>query len=647
MENTAQAPGAKKHLTGKQWTERIAFCFGNFGHSAFYGAMSTYFIIYVTSGMFSGIPTSVANKLIGMITTLVVIIRLAEVVVDPILGNVVDNTHTRWGKFRPWQVIGGVTSAILLIILFTGIFGLVKVNYIVFAIAFVILFIALDVFYSLCDVSYWGMVPAISEDSRERGIFTALGSFTGTLGWNGLTIIVVPVTTYFTYLATGKHTQGAQGWLAFAIIISIFAILSALAVFFGTTEKTNVIREAASEKTSIKDVFLGIIHNDQILWTSLAYLMYSIAYVATNGVLYYLFKFVIGKPGAYWVAGVVATIVGFLGSPLYPLLNKFITRKVLFSIGQVSMILSYLIFIFARSNMVLVIVGLVLFNFTYAQLVTVLTLTDSIEYGQLKNGNRNEAVTLTIRPMIDKISSALSNGIVGSIALVAGMTGSATAADMTAKDIHSFEIFAFYIPLACAILSLAIFLWKVKITEKVHADIVEKLQIKLAAGKTNSDTGVTPEVAAVEKTDIILAPVNGMVRTLAETFDDHLADGKGIAIQPVDGQLYAPFDGTVKFTFSTRHTLGLVSDNGLEAIIHVGIGTVNMRGKGFVSHYTDGQKVHAGDLLMTFDRDLIKQAGYNDVTVMFFTQPNRITELAQSNVTEVKHGEQLLQVTFK
>lgn len=647
MENTAQALGKKKHLTGKQWTERIAFCFGNFGHSAFYGAMSTYFIIYVTSGMFSGIPTSIANKLIGMITTLVVIIRLAEVVVDPILGNVVDNTHTRWGKFRPWQVIGGVTSAILLIILFTGIFGLVKVNYIVFAIAFVILFIALDVFYSLCDVSYWGMVPAISEDSRERGIFTALGSFTGTLGWNGLTIIVVPVTTYFTYLATGKHTQGAQGWLAFAIIISIFAILSALAVFFGTTEKTNVIREAASEKTSIKDVFLGIIRNDQILWTSLAYLMYSIAYVATNGVLYYLFKFVLGQPGAYWVAGVVATIVGFLGSPLYPILNKFITRKVLFSIGQCSMILSYLIFIFARSNMALVIVGLVLFNFTYAQLVTVLTLTDSIEYGQLKNGNRNEAVTLTIRPMIDKISSALSNGIVGSIALLAGMTGSATAADMTSKDIHSFEIFAFYIPLFCAILSLVIFLWKVKITEKVHASIVEKLQAKLAAGKVNADADSDSEITAVEKTDIILAPVDGEVHTLAETFDDHMAAGKGFAIQPEDGQLYAPFDGTIKFTFSTRHTLGLVSDNGLEAVIHVGIGTVNMRGEGFVSHYTDGQTVHAGDLLMTFDRDLIKKAGYDDVAVMFFTQPNRITEMAQSNLTEVKHGEQMLQVTFK
>lgn len=234
-----------------------------------------------------------------MITGLVVIIRLAEVLVDPVIGNVVDNTQTKWGKFKPWQVIGSVVSSILLVVIFTGIFGLAKTNWILFAILFVIIFITLDVFYSFCDVAYWGMVPAISEDSKERGVLTSFGSFTGSIGWNGLTIIVVPVTTFFTFLATGKHEQGPQGWLAFAIIIAILAVLSALAVASGTTEKTNVLREAANEKTTIKDVFLGIIHNDQMLWISLAYLMYSIAYVATNGVLFYLFKFVLGKPNEF------------------------------------------------------------------------------------------------------------------------------------------------------------------------------------------------------------------------------------------------------------------------------------------------------------------------------------------------------------
>ncbi|HAT53695.1 MAG TPA: phosphotransferase enzyme IIA component, partial [Lactobacillus sp.] len=423
-------------------------------------------------------------------------------------------------------------------------------------------------------------------------------------------------------------------------IVSIVALLCALTVAAGTKEKHNVIRAASDEKTTIKSVFVGIIKNDQILWTSLAYLCYSLAYVTTNGILFYYFKFVLGHANEFWIAGVVATIVGFCTSPLYPILNRFISRKVLFSIGQVAMILSYVIFIVAKSNLPVIIVGLVLFNFTFAQLVTVLTLTDSIEYGQLKNGNRNEAVTLTIRPMIDKISASLSNGMVGSIALVAGMTGSATAADMTAKNIHTFEIFAFYTPLFFSILALVIFLWKVKITEKKHAEIVEQLQVKLAAG---NDANVT--VSHNEKTITVKAPVSGDVSDLRRISSEVKGfTGKGFAIQPSEGKIYAPFDGIIKYTFSTRHTFGIVSDDGLETIIHIGIGTVNLRGEGFITKYADRQRVHAGDLLLTFDQSTIQKAGYDDVVVTFFTQPERVSVDKFKNKGNVKHGDDVMTV---
>ncbi len=655
MENTGEK--AKQGLTGRKIWDRFAFMFGNLGHSVFYGALSTYFIVFVTSGMFNGLSKGIANKLIGLITGLVVIIRLAEVVIDPILGNIVDNTNTRWGKFKPWQLIGATVSSILLVVLFTGIFGLSKVNWVAFAIVFVILFVTLDVFYSFCDVAYWGMVPAISEDSRERGVFTALGSFSGSIGWNGLTIIVVPITTFFTFLVTGKHTQGPAGWLAFAVIIAGLAILSAFMVTIGPKEKHNVIRDAAQQKTTIKDVFIGIAKNDQMLWISLAYLLYSFAYVATNGVLYYYFKFVIGKPAEFAIAGVVAIVVGFFGSPIYPILNKYIPRKVLYAIGMVSMILSYLIFIFAETNMVMVIIGLILFNFTFAQLVVVLSLTDSIEYGQLKNGNRNEAVTLALRPMLDKISGAFSNGMVGAIALAAGMTGSATAADISAHNIRIFELFAFYTPLALSILSLLVFTFKVKITEKKHAEIVEELQLKLAKGENNSDEkskAIKDEMASsavVSTTETVLSPVDGHVIALKEVPNEIQGKtgfpGVGFAIEPADGRIYAPFDGTIEFTFSTKHAFGLISETGLETVIHVGMGTVNMRGEGFVTHYDEGQKVHAGDLLLSFDRDLIRQSGYTDDVIVFFTQPQRVTQISPLKQQDVKHGDKVLDVTFK
>lgn len=635
-------------ITAKQWISRASFCFGNVGHSAFYGVMSTYFIIFVTGGMFNGLEKSVANKLIGLITGLIVAVRIIELVVDPLLGNIVDNTKTRWGKFKPWILAGNIISVILLLILFTGIFGLAKFNWVLFAILFVIIFISFDIFYSFSDVSYWGMVPALSEDSAERGIYTSLGAFAGTIGWNGLTIIVVPVVTYFTYLATGQHKEGPIGWFAFAAIVSLVALLSALAVCFGTKEKHNIIRNSAQDKTTIREVFSAIFHNDQILWPGLAYLLYSCAYVITNGVLFYLYKFVIGKPGEFWIVGVIATIIGFCTSPLFPILNKFIPRKWLFTAGQVSMILAYVIFIFFRSNVFMMDLGLVFFNINFAQLVTVLTLTDAIEYGQLKNGQRNEAVVLAVRPMIDKLTGAISNGLVGYIAIAAGMTGTATAADMTAHDIHTFDSFAFYIPLAFAILAILVFLTKVTLSEKKHALVVEELKDKLAEGNV---TGQAPREAADEtKETTVYAPVDGQLVPMKDVVDQDgkAFPGKGFAIKPSSNHVYAPFDGKIIFTFGTKHAFGIVSDDGLELLVHIGVGTVNMRGEGFVTHYNDGQRVKKGDLLFDFDRQLITEAGYQDTVVNFFTQPQGVIEFTKIDYgNDVKHGDQVATVKFK
>ena len=645
--DTNQKPKTK--LTAAQWISRTAFCFGNVGHSAFYGVMSTYFIIFVTSGMFDGLSKHVANKLIALITGLIVGVRILELIVDPIIGNIVDNTKTRWGKFKPWIFWGNIVSGALMLVLFTGIFGLAKVNWVLFAILCVIIFLTFDIFYSFSDVSYWGMVPALSEDSNERGIYTSLGAFAGTIGWNGLTIIVVPIVTYFTYLATGQHKEGPIGWFAFAAIITALAILSALAVCFGTKEKHNIIRNSAKQKTTIRDVFSAIFHNDQILWPALAYLLYSCAYVITNGVLFYLYKFVIGKSGQFWFVGVIATIIGFCTSPLFPILNKFIPRKWLFIMGQVCMVLAYIIFIFCRSNIFMMDLGLVLFNINYAQLVTVLTFTDAIEYGQLKNGQRNEAVVLAVRPMIDKLTGAISNGLVGYIAVAAGMTGAATAADMTAKDIRTFDSMAFYIPMVLAILSIIVFLLKVHLSEEKHAEIVEELKDKLAKGEikaSDDDQSLVPSQGTE-----LLAPADGELINLQKVVNEDNTvgfPGKGFAIAPSDGRIYAPFDGVIKFTFSTKHAFEIVSDNGLEVIVHVGLGTVNMRGAGFNVHYTDGQKVHAGELLTEFDRDLSRQNGYKDTVVTFMVRPNHVNIDQQiTDGSKVHHGDKVMTVNLK
>ena len=482
--------------------QRIAYACGNLGQSAFYNAMSTYFIVYVTGCLLSGVDKALAAKLIGVITSLVVIIRIAEIFIDPLLGNLIDNTNTKWGRFRPWQFFGGLISAVLLAVIFSGMFGLVNVNTTLFIVLFVITFVVLDVFYSLRDISYWGMIPALSSDSHERSTYTALGSFTGSIGYNGITVVVIPIVSYFTWTLTGAKGEGQAGWTSFGIIVGLLGILTAWTVAFGTKESTNALRAKAQKNGNPLEAFKALFQNDQLLWVALSYLLYAIANVATTGVLLFLFKFVLDNQAAYSMTGVIALVAGLIMAPLYPILNKRIPRRVLYIVGMTSMIVAYILLGLFSTNMTVVFIALVLFYIPgpLIQMTAILSLTDSLEYGQLKNGKRNEAVTLSVRPMLDKIGGALSNGITGFIAVAAGMTGNATAADMTPSNIHTFEICAFYVPLILIVLSLLVFMFKVKIDEKIHAKIVKELEAKLASGEIVDDEAQTAEtVEAIDE----------------------------------------------------------------------------------------------------------------------------------------------------
>ena len=499
-ENTAVGDVRKKGGLG----QRIAYACGNLGQAAFYNAMSTYFVTYVTSCLFVSYSKALAAQMIAVITGLIVVIRIAEIFIDPLLGNLVDNTTTKWGRFRPWQFIGGLVSSVLIMLIFSGMFGLVNVNTTLFIVLFVITFIVLDVFYSLRDISYWGMIPALSSDSHERSTYTALGTFTGSIGYNGITVIVIPIVSYFTWTFTGAKGQGQAGWTSFGFIVALLGLITAWTVAFGTKESTSALRAKAQKNGNPFEAFKALFQNDQLLWVALSYLLYTIANGATGGVLLFLFKFILDNPAAFSLTGIIGLVAGLVMTPLYPILNKRIPRRVLYFFGMSFLIVAYILLsisTYSRS-MTLVFVALVLFGIpgTFIQMTAILSLTDSIEYGQLKNGRRNEAVTLSVRPMLDKIAGAMSNGITGFIAVAAGMTGSATAKDMTSANIHTFQVYAFYVPLVLIVLSLLVFMVKVKLDEKMHAQIVDELEAKLASGEIVDDETQPVEAAATAAT---------------------------------------------------------------------------------------------------------------------------------------------------
>lgn len=119
--------------------------------------------------------------------------------------------------------------------------------------------------------------------------------------------------------------------------------------------------------------------------------------------------------------------------------------------------------------------------------------------------------------------------------------------------------------------------------------------------------------------DELCAPVAGNAVPVSQVPDPTFAEemlGKGIAIEPTEGKVYAPCDATVDMMFETGHAVSLVADFGAEVLIHIGLDTVTLKGKHFTVHAANGQKVKKGDLLIEFDAEAIKAEGFNIITPM-------------------------------
>ncbi|MFE6078875.1 beta-glucoside-specific PTS transporter subunit IIABC [Paenibacillus sp. NPDC057886] len=140
-------------------------------------------------------------------------------------------------------------------------------------------------------------------------------------------------------------------------------------------------------------------------------------------------------------------------------------------------------------------------------------------------------------------------------------------------------------------------------------------------------TGVTveqdsPQAYASSSDMLIVSPMTGEIRPISEVEDQAFAQelmGKGIAIVPTDGKVYAPFDGVVEALYRTKHAIGLKAANGVEILIHIGVDTVSLKGKYFNAHIEQGQTIKAGDLLVEFDPEGITSAGYNTITSIVVT----------------------------
>lgn len=143
----------------------------------------------------------------------------------------------------------------------------------------------------------------------------------------------------------------------------------------------------------------------------------------------------------------------------------------------------------------------------------------------------------------------------------------------------------------------------------------------------------------------VLSPVSGQVVPLSEVNDPAFAQeilGKGVAVKPSDGEFRAPFSGEVAVLFDTGHAVSIKGDNGAEVIVHIGLDTVQLKGQHFTAHVKQGDRVQAGDLLITADLEQIRAAGYDVITPVIICNTPDFPDMACHTGIQVKAGEPVI-----
>lgn len=146
---------------------------------------------------------------------------------------------------------------------------------------------------------------------------------------------------------------------------------------------------------------------------------------------------------------------------------------------------------------------------------------------------------------------------------------------------------------------------------------------------------------------VIAAPMKGKAVDLKMVNDPTFSEGllgKGIAIIPSEGKVYAPVDGEIGLVFDTRHAVSLTADEGMEILIHVGLDTVNLKGEGYEAHVSAGDKVKKGDLLLSVDLDKIKEAGYDTITPVIICNTDDYADVIAVADGDVVEGDAVLNI---
>lgn len=434
---------------------KVAYGFGALGKDFACSIIYIFLMFYYTD--VAGLPAAFVGSLF-------LVARVVDAATDPMMGVLVDNTRSRYGKFRPWIVIGTLVNSLALIAVFSTHLFSGSALYVYAAITYVLWGIT----YTIMDIPYWSMVPALSCSRPHRERLVVWPRIFASIAW-----MLMGGYGLWAVGALGGDDKG-QGFLYLAIAIVVPFIASALIVFYAVCEKFSTPASAA--KFSFADVKKIIIDNDQLKVLIGVVLAFNIAIQLISGVAIYYYTYAVGREDLYPTFALASGAAEIAGVFVFPWLCRLLPRRIMWLVACAFPALCAFVLLLTgllspENALLAAVAGAVLkFGGGLANGLSTVMLADVVDYGEYRTGRRSESIIFSVQTMLVKFAGALSGFFIGIGLTVVGYVPNTVQSDTT---IFGLKVMMIGVPLLLVALSAVIYRLGYRLHDALQREVIE------------------------------------------------------------------------------------------------------------------------------------------------------------------------------
>jgi len=403
---------------------------------------------------------------------------------DMMMGVVVDNTYTKWGKFRPWCAIGAVTNALMVIATF-GTPGALLDRPVWLFLYVAFFYLMWDMTYTMVDVAYWAMIPALSKTPGERDQFAMIPRLaSGVLGLAGSFIM-----TIVQWLGGGKSEANlANGFFKYALITSAVYVCTSLYSAAATKEPdlSSPPPKDQREKFNLPRALNVLWTNKQVLVIVGVMILFNMACNLTNGSANNYFYYVMGSDTQQGFYGALTGLAQGAGLLLFPILTKALGRKKVYAGSLLMPCLGYAVMAVASmaapgSFVPLVAAAFIPFiGYGSMSVMQSVMLADAVDYGEYETGIRNEGIIFSMLTLLSKFAGAFAS-LISTATYVAVHFGGKYSNDATPQAVSGIRFLMYVAP--PILLALAFLLYRAgyKLTPERMAQVKAEMEARKRA----------------------------------------------------------------------------------------------------------------------------------------------------------------------